>query len=207
MTTDKKGYVMYRSFIKSIRNLPAEDFKECVLAISDYALDGIEYTGKNGVVYMFMELVKPQIDANNSRYENGKKGGRPKKDPQPDEPLANVEAVILNDGSEWQPTESLYAEYVRLYPNVDVAQEFRNMRAWCLNNPKKTKTASGVKRFVNGWLAKEQNKGSYRQTATVKVGMPDYIANQLNGTLPERKEASKETLDAVRKMQEGMKAC
>lgn len=83
---------------------------------------------------------------------------------QTSEPEADVEALILNDGSEWRPTEALFAEYVRLYPNVDVKQEFNEMRLWCLSNPERRKTRRGVKRFVNGWLSREQDKG-YRRPA------------------------------------------
>lgn len=77
---------------------------------------------------------------------------------------ADVEALILNDGSEWRPTEALFAEYVRLYPNVDVKQQFNVMRSWCLSNPKKRKTKRGITRFVNSWLTREQDKG-YRRPA------------------------------------------
>ena len=88
---------------------------------------------------------------------------------QTSEPEADVEALILNDGSEWRPTSALFAEYVRLYPNVDVKQQFNEMRGWCLSNPKKRKTAKGIKRFVNSWLAREQDKG----------GMP--VGNNIRG--------------------------
>ena len=81
---------------------------------------------------------------------------------QTSQPEADVEALILNDGSEWRPTEALFAEYVRLYPNVDVKQQFNVMRSWCLSNPKKRKTKRGITRFVNSWLTKEQDKG-YRR--------------------------------------------
>lgn len=224
MLDEKKGYVMYRSFIKAIRGLDADDFKECVLAVSDYALDGIEYEGDNSIVNMFMELVKPQIDANNSRYENGKKGGRPKKATQtetepkaeekqtkPKEPkvieeLADVESIPLNNGTEWKPTVNQYAEYCRLYPNVNVEQEFRNMRGWCLGNPSRKKTPSGVKRFVTNWLSDEQNKG-IKKNPSIQIGMPTYMHSQLNGSLPKSKPATQETLEAVKKMQEGMNKC
>lgn len=83
---------------------------------------------------------------------------------QTSEPEADVEALILNDGSEWRPTEALFAEYVRLYPNVDVKQQFNVMRSWCLSNPKKRKTKRGITRFVNSWLTREQDKG-YRRPA------------------------------------------
>lgn len=83
---------------------------------------------------------------------------------QTSEPEADVEALILNDGSEWRPTEALFAEYVRLYPNVDVKQQFNVMRSWCLSNPKKRKTRRGITRFVNSWLTREQDKGYRRPT-------------------------------------------
>lgn len=83
---------------------------------------------------------------------------------QTSEPEADVEALILNDGSEWRPTEALFAEYVRLYPNVDVKQQFNVMRGWCISNRSKRKTRRGITRFVNSWLTREQDKG-YRRPA------------------------------------------
>lgn len=80
-------------------------------------------------------------------------------DKQTSELEADVEALILNDGTEWRPPEALFAEYVRLYPNVDVEQQFNEMRGWCLSNPQKRKTLRGIKRFINSWLAREQDKG------------------------------------------------
>ena len=83
---------------------------------------------------------------------------------QTSEPEADVAALILNDGSEWKPTEALFAEYVRLYPSVDVKQQFNEMRAWCISNRPKRKTRRGITRFVNSWLSREQDKG-YRRSA------------------------------------------
>ena len=71
--------------------------------------------------------------------------------------LADVEAIPLNDGSEWRPTFDELDEYERLYPAVDVRQEFRNMRGWSNSNPTRKKTPSGIRRFVASWLSKEQN--------------------------------------------------
>ena len=72
--------------------------------------------------------------------------------------LAPVEAVPLADGSEWQCPLPDYEEYVRLYPGVDVAKEFRKIRAWSNSNKEKRKTRRGVKRFVNGWLSRAQDE-------------------------------------------------
>ena len=74
------------------------------------------------------------------------------------EDRAPVEPVPLNDGTDWLPTLNEYEEYKRLYASVNVANEFKKIRAWCLSNPAKRKTKNGVKRFVNAWLAREQDK-------------------------------------------------
>ena len=65
----------------------------------------------------------------------------------------------LNTGEEYPIYESDVSEWTKLYPAVDVKQELNNMRGWCLANPSKRKTKSGVKRFINSWLSKTQNKG------------------------------------------------
>lgn len=85
------------------------------------------------------------------------------------EPEAPVEALPLNDGTDWRPTVSQYEEYMRLYPGVNIDQEFRNMRGWCLGNPSRRKTKAGIKRFVTNWLSKEQNKGTRRNSCSGDV--------------------------------------
>lgn len=74
-------------------------------------------------------------------------------------PPADCEAIPLNDGTEWRPTVEELAEYVRLYPGVDVRQQLAKMRGWCLGNETKRKTKRGVKAFVTTWLSKEQDRG------------------------------------------------
>ena len=49
--------------------------------------------------------------------------------------------------------------YSELYPAVDVLQQLRNMVGWCNANPTKRKTKDGIKRFINSWLTKDQDRG------------------------------------------------
>lgn len=98
----------------------------------------------------------------------------------PDEAIveAAVEAVVLNTGDEWRPTVEQYEAYARLYPGVDIAQEFRKMRGWCDTNPKKRKTRTGVLRFVNAWLSRAQDSQKpNKQTGSAYM---DAIANRVN---------------------------
>lgn len=74
--------MFYRSFYEAIKRLkkPAERWA-AIESIIKYALDG-EIVEATGAADMALAFAKPQIDANNRRYENGKKGGRPAKENQ-----------------------------------------------------------------------------------------------------------------------------
>lgn len=75
----------------------------------------------------------------------------------------------LNDGSEWPVTTEMVTEWSSLYPAVDVMQELRNMRGWCLAKPKNRKTQRGIRAFITTWLSKEQDRGP---KPTARSGTP-----------------------------------
>lgn len=77
-----------------------------------------------------------------------------------------VVCLPLNDGTEFHVTQDMVQEFSTLYPAVDVEQALRNMRGWLLNNPKNRKTSSGIRRFVNSWLSREQDKPRPQQKQT-----------------------------------------
>ena len=67
--------------------------------------------------------------------------------------------MILNNGDRWEPEDTDMIAWAKAYPAVDVFQEIRAMESWLDANPKKRKTPAGVKRFVNSWLARSQDRG------------------------------------------------
>lgn len=69
-----------------------------------------------------------------------------------------VERIPLVGGVEFAVHSSYTSELERLYPSVDVTQTLREIRGWCLGNPTKRKTQRGVQRFINSWMAREQDK-------------------------------------------------
>lgn len=73
----RDGFVFYRSFWDCISKLDAESQAGVLRALCEYALDEKEPQA-DGIAGAIFCLMKPQIDANNRRYENGRKGGRPK---------------------------------------------------------------------------------------------------------------------------------
>ena len=70
-----------------------------------------------------------------------------------------VITITLNDKSEYPIYQTDIVSWQELYPAVDVMQQLRSMKGWCNSNPSKRKTKKGIKRFINNWLAKEQDKG------------------------------------------------
>ena len=76
---------------------------------------------------------------------------------------AVVPALILNDGTEWVPDQSDVSGWEKVYPAVDICTEFGRMREWCMSNPKRRKTARGIRRFVTNWLDGEQNRPRRKQ--------------------------------------------
>lgn len=68
-------------------------------------------------------------------------------------------SIILNNGSYYDVPMSKVERWKELYPAVDVEQELRKMAGWSEENQKKRKTRTGVRAFINNWLAREQDKG------------------------------------------------
>jgi hypothetical protein len=75
---ERDGFVFYKSFAEAIGDLQDDVKLECLNAIIDYGIYGIERE-LSGIPAIVFKLVKPQLDANNKRFSDGKKGGRPKK--------------------------------------------------------------------------------------------------------------------------------
>lgn len=73
--------------------------------------------------------------------------------------------IPTNTGEPYYVSVEEVAEYKSLYPAVDVEQELRNMKGWSLGNASKRKTRKGMKRFINSWLAREQDRGGSRSSA------------------------------------------
>lgn len=68
----RDSFIFYRSFYESIKDLDKNQKAEVLEAICSYALD--EYTEPlSGVSKGFFTLIKPQLDANRKRFENGSK--------------------------------------------------------------------------------------------------------------------------------------
>ena len=64
--------IFYRSFYESVQELPLESQAKIYNAIFNYSLNGNQ-SELSGIELAIFTLIKPQLDANHKRYENGKK--------------------------------------------------------------------------------------------------------------------------------------
>ncbi len=73
----RESFVFYRSFYEAMKKLDIEVQAKVYNAIFLYQFEGqeVELDVIPGAIF---SLIKPQLDANNNKYENGKLGGAPK---------------------------------------------------------------------------------------------------------------------------------
>lgn len=98
----RDSFVFYRSFYEALQNVPKKHRTEVYEAVFEYAFESRE-PSLSGVPRALWELIRPQLDASQKRYENAKKGaeygkmgGRPRKKDENKKPLKGYEPKTLN---------------------------------------------------------------------------------------------------------------
>ena len=148
---ERESFVFYRSFYEGIKELPRDIQGEVLTAIMEYGLNGVTTENQKPITKAMFALIKPQLDANNQRFENGKlgaehgkKGGRPRKEkPQenptltPKKPQENPNLtpnVNVNDNV--NDNISFLEKKKQKSANVDFSEEEKNNQP--LSNQKET---------------------------------------------------------------------
>ena len=88
----KHGFVFYRSWLEAIEELPDALMFELLKAIVYYGLNQEEPAEMTAQARSYWKLIKPIIEANNKRYENGKKAKQKQN-------VSKTEAKEKQDGS------------------------------------------------------------------------------------------------------------
>lgn len=159
--------IFYRSFYEAIKDLPKEHQADLYNAIFEYSLNFNEVE-LAGVSKSFFKLIKPQLDANNKRYENGKKGGKPNQDETKTEPNANQDESKskpnknnnvnvnnnenVNENNKDKPTVfSFYKSLISLGSETKLANEWLEVR--------KKKKAVNSETAFNGFKRELEKSG------------------------------------------------
>lgn len=74
----RKSMVVYESFYQLLKEMKPLDAHATFMAMFEYGLYEKEPDNLKGISSGAFSVMKPLIAANNKKYENGKKGGRPK---------------------------------------------------------------------------------------------------------------------------------
>lgn len=134
--TMRESIIFYKSFYDSIKELPVNVQAKIYSAIFEYSLNSNEIKIE-GLAKSIFILIKPQLDANNKRFENGKKGGRRKSEHNQNE--TETEPKQNLNQSKYKPNNNVNVN-VNVNENVNVnnninndafADECERSEQWC----------------------------------------------------------------------------
>lgn len=75
----KDSFIFYRSFYEGTKILPDKKRLKIYEMIIELGLNDNKIEEKDDLINSLFVLIEPQIKSNTKRYEDGKKGGRPRK--------------------------------------------------------------------------------------------------------------------------------
>lgn len=107
--------------------------------------------------------------------------------------------VPLQNGNEFVINATDVDEWKKTYPDIDVVQELRQLRAWNDANPTARKTPAQILRHINSWLAKEQREYWKRQQSP-PINPTNHLARRgLSPTLEHNLIVSEQWLNSKKK--------
>jgi hypothetical protein len=160
----KDSIIIYRSFYEAIKDLPKELQADAWQSIFEYGLNDNQQE-LTGIVSTVFKLIKPQLDANKKRFENGQKGGRPKTEQKPNNNLTiTKDKPNVNDNVNNNDNVNKKVKFIK--PTIeDIKNEFPIFNAehffnyyesngWMVGRNK----MKDWKATVKNWMAKDYNQ-------------------------------------------------
>lgn len=144
---DRESFVMYRSFVDALEMLEYDEYGQAMRAINRYAIYGETPTDLPTRANIVFTMAKPQLDANIERRDNGKKGGRPKKENHRFlETETKTKPMVIQNATEKKPN-------VNVNENVNVYIHIRDMyNETCVSFPKVTSLSEKRKKAISARL-------------------------------------------------------
>lgn len=183
---ERDSFIFYRSFLDALNVLPEKEQTQVLMALLNYALNGIEVDANsiNPIAFGFFSLMKPQIDANNKRFENGKKGGKkPKNQSQnkaknnPDGNQTQTETKPNSNQNETKKEPKQNQDGTESEANVNVnVNDNVNVNVNVNENEKKTLSESEkeiFEEYVNT-LTNDVEYGIWREEIMMKYGIKNF---------------------------------
>ena len=170
---ERKQFTWYRSYYDALKELPAEEFRDIVLAVCAYALDG-EEPELSGVARAIFTLIRPTLEVGRSKAENRSRAeqtslsaeqGSNKPEQTKNKPEQTQNKRKQTDNKPEQTRKEKEKEKER-------EKESEN-DSYCSPPP-----PSGPKRFVPPTLAEVQSYVAERQSPVDPQGFIDFYASK-----------------------------
>lgn len=163
---ERKQFTWYRSYYDALKELPAEEFRDIVLAVCAYALDG-EEPELSGVARAIFTLIRPTLEVGRSKAENR---SRAEQTSLSAEQTQNKPEQTQNKRKQ---TENK-PEQTRKEKEKEKEREKESENdSYCSPPP-----PSGPKRFVPPTLAEVQSYVAERQSPVDPQGFIDFYASK-----------------------------
>ena len=177
---ERKQFTWYRSYYDALKELPAEEFRDIVLAVCAYALDG-EEPELSGVARAIFTLIRPTLEVGRSKAENRSRaeqtsisaeqtGNRPEQTKNKPEQTKNKPEQTQNKRKQTDNKP----EQTRKEKEKEKEREKESENdSYCSPPP-----PSGPKRFVPPTLAEVQSYVAQRQSPVDPQGFIDFYASK-----------------------------
>ena len=197
----RESVVFYRSFAEAIKALPKEEQLKALWAVINYGLDGV-IPEEHGVHTAIFLMAKPQIDANNKRYQNGTKGGRPvtkeepnqnqdktKAEPKEKDNVKEKEKVKVKDNDNsvvrfTAPTKQDVMDYCQEkgYTDVDVERfmNYYTSNGWMVGKNKMKDWKAAMRNWARKDMAAKPNNTNGNRFCNFEQRNYDYDALEKN---------------------------
>lgn len=177
---ERKQFTWYRSYYDALKELPAEEFQDIVLAVCAYALDG-EEPELSGVARAIFTLIRPTLEVGRSKAENRSRaeqtsisaeqtGNSPEQTKNKPEQTQNKRKQTGNKPEQTRNKP----EQTRKEKEKEKEREKESENdSYCSPPP-----PSGPKRFVPPTLAEVQSYVAQRQSPVDPQGFIDFYASK-----------------------------
>lgn len=170
---ERKQFTWYRSYYDALKELPAEEFRDIVLAVCAYALDG-EEAELSGVARAIFTLIRPTLEVGRSKAENR---SRAEQTPISAEQTGNKPEQTKNKREQTENKRKQTdnkPEQTRKEKEKEKEREKESENdSYCSPPP-----PSGPKRFVPPTLAEVQSYVAQRQSPVDPQGFIDFYASK-----------------------------
>lgn len=177
---ERKQFTWYRSYYDALKELPAEEFRDIVLAVCAYALDG-EEPELSGVARAIFTLIRPTLEVGRSKAENRSRaeqtslsaeqtGNRPEQTKNKPEQTQNKPEQT---GNKPEQTRNKPEQTRKEKEKEKEREKETENDSYCSPPP-----PSGPKRFVPPTLAEVQSYVAQRQSPVDPQGFIDFYASK-----------------------------